>query len=93
MRTRWLAIVSMASLLAWSAPVIAKDGRGHVTGHGSSQGKAKVEGSERGEEHKAKPAKHKGGRSRARGWRRLGRPCLRSRKRWLSSTGTVIDAS
>ena len=62
MRTRWLAIVSMVSLLAW--PVIAQDGRGHGTGHGNGQGKAKVERSEHAEKHKAKPEKREDGRSR-----------------------------
>lgn len=65
MSTRWFAIVSMVSLLAWWAPVVAQDGRGHGNGHGDGQGKAKVERSERAEKHEAKPERHEDGRSRA----------------------------
>jgi hypothetical protein len=49
MRKDWVAVIGVASLLGWSAPIMAKQGRGH--GRGS---KAKVEQSERRDERRAK---------------------------------------
>src|SRR6185295_15295083 len=57
MKTRWPLVVSMVSVLAWTAPVIAEKGRGQGNGHGNGRGKAKVEKSERAEKRKvAEPA-------------------------------------
>src|SRR5712691_964335 len=61
MRKQWFAVISVVSVLAWSVPITAKQGRGR--GHGD--GKAKAERSERAEEHHAGPAKHDDGRPRA----------------------------
>ena len=61
MRKQWFAVISVVSVLAWSVPITAKQGRGH----GRGDGKAKAEKSERAEEHKAKREKHEDGRPRA----------------------------
>lgn len=51
MNKRWLAVVSVVSVLAWPAPIVAKQGRGH--------GKAKGEKHEdKGEKHEDKGVKH-----------------------------------
>ena len=51
MRKQWFAVISVVCVLAWSVPIMARQGRGH--GHG----KAKAEGSERAkEQHARKPA-------------------------------------
>ena len=60
MRKLWFALICVVTVLAWSAPITAKQGRGH----GRGDGKAKVEKSEHAEEHKARPEKHEDGRPR-----------------------------
>ena len=54
MRKHWFAVICVVSVLAWSAPITAKQGRGH----GRGNGKARVEKPERPEEHHAKREKH-----------------------------------
>src|SRR5438093_5629730 len=62
MKTHWLTVIAVMSVLAWSASVSAEQGRGHGRGHE----KAKAEKAdkaekkaERGEEHKkARREKH-----------------------------------
>jgi hypothetical protein len=49
MRKDWVAVIGVASLLGWSAPIMAKQGRGH-----GRDRKAKVEQSERRAERRAK---------------------------------------
>ena len=61
MRKQWFAVISVVSVLAWSVPITAKQGRGH----GRGDGKAKAEKSERVEEHKARREKPEDGRPRA----------------------------
>lgn len=61
MRKQWFAVISVVSVLAWSVPITAKQGRGH--GHGDGKGKA--ERSQRAEEHHARSEKHEDGRPRA----------------------------
>lgn len=61
MRKQWFAVISVVSVLAWSVPISAKQGRGH----GRGDGKAKAERSERAEQHGARPEKHEDGKPRA----------------------------
>ena len=57
MSKQWFAVISVVSVLAWSVPIAAKQGRGHGRGDGHGKGKEKAEKSERAEEHRAKPEK------------------------------------
>lgn len=57
MKKQFFAVIAVVSVLAWSVPMAAKQERGHD--------KAKVERSERAEEHRARPEKHEDGRPRA----------------------------
>jgi hypothetical protein len=57
----WFAIIAVLSVLAWSSPVVAKQGRGH----GRGAGKGKVETSEHADEHKGKPKKNEDNKPRA----------------------------
>jgi len=61
MGKQWLAVISVVSVLAWSVPITAKQGRGH--GHG----KEKAEKSEHAKKHHARPEKHEDARPRADG--------------------------
>ena len=67
MSKQWFAVISVASVLAWSVPIEAKQGRGHGhdQGHGDGHGKGKAETSEGSEKHHAKAEKHEDGRPRA----------------------------
>ena len=56
MKKRWLTVIAVLSVLAWSAPVSAGQGRGHGRGHE----KAKAEKHERAEAHDAQHEKHEG---------------------------------
>jgi hypothetical protein len=57
MKKHWLTVIAVTSVLAWSAPVSAEQGRGHGRGHD----KAKAEKPERAEVHNAQHEKHEGG--------------------------------
>lgn len=61
MRKHWFAVICAVSVLAWSVPITAKQGRGH----GRGDGKVKAERSERAKDQHARPEKHKGGKPRA----------------------------
>ena len=61
MRKPWFAVIAVVSVLAWSVPITATQGRGH----GHDDGKAKAERSERAEEQHARPENHEDGRPRA----------------------------
>lgn len=61
MRRHWFAIIAVVSVLAWSGPISAEQGRGH--GRGNGQGK--VEKAEPAERHNGKHKKHEDTRPRA----------------------------
>lgn len=58
MRRHWFAVICVASVLVWSAPVAAKQGRGQ----GRSDRKERVETPERPKEHHTKRERHEQGR-------------------------------
>src|SRR5438093_8683059 len=77
MKKHWLTVIAVVSVLAWSAPVSAEQGRGRGRGHE----KAKAEKAdkaekkaERGEEHKARREKHEDKKPRAVATRGVAKP-------------------